>query len=118
MLLPDYSASAAFISGMKLPARNLSDARECLLLLADIQSWQLCKQFPEEMRSREDAVNQNWMAKWIYKEVKISTGWQFECVFLTDPIIKRYKAFRIVVSEQGAVTIVKDESLGQTGGYI
>jgi hypothetical protein len=58
------------------------------------------------------------MAKWIYKEVKISTGWQFECVFLTDPIIKRYKAFRIVVSEQGAVTIVKDESLGQTGGYI
>ena len=117
MLLPDYSTSAAFVSGLNLSVKSVGDARECLLLLADIQSWQLCRQLPEEMRKRPEAADPNWVAKWVSRERKTAAGWLFDCVFLTDPDIRHYKSFLIMVTEQGRIVIERTESLGLAPGY-
>lgn len=117
MLLPDYSTSASFVSGLRLSIGSTSDAQECLLLLADIQNWQLCAKIPEEMRKRPDANDPNWTSKWVYHVQRTAAGWAINCVFLTDPQIRHYKSFLITITEQGTILIEKTESLGLAPGH-
>lgn len=112
---------AKFITKHKQPVDTLEAARENVSLLAELQSWELCREMPSEMAGKDEATDPTWVSKWKYQEMPTSNGWQFTIVFQTDPhgtIVRSYHQFVIEVLRDGTMTIRELKYMGGIGGYM
>ena len=117
-ILGNAPTVAAYITKYKMPVHTMDEARETLDIFAELQTWTICREMPEEVLGWNAATNQIWVSQWKYQEKESEIGWRFAAVFLVDPQIKEYVRGEVEIFRDGSVTFTNMMHMGSSGGYL
>lgn len=117
VLLRNAPTVAAFMNEYKQPVGTREEAGDVFRLLAELQGWNLVREMPENVENFRKDPEEEWVARWTYREVEEEDSWLFEGVFLHDPVIQSYHYAKIRVLRDGTLQVVDQKRMGSFGAY-